>query len=957
MNKDVIKTIIKEGQNKLNTTSRYFLTLLACTATLWATAQTHIRPQHDYSHRASLYDVEILTPFEDESHGFVAGENVTEANVAANCPFQSTPCEGRHFLYVKTAEAVGDAWRIVSRTFSQKLDLSQRPFVQLRIQVQASSVRDIFVRLSLFCGSRRYDCIAPLVPNHWRTPIFDCSECPFVSQIERMEVGVSTPSPKNNKFDFILDQMETGRPIDFDFTRPISTACFQTNSGRITWADDQLIYRYKKPGALTVSLGSSLHNLYTPPVETRNTIRVVADNRSKADSLRVSFTTTTDNRFEHHSKTFALDKKKGKRNYLFNISDLADLSGYYTGLRFEPIGGRGGELRIDRITFEREEPIVELAGRITSCRANEQRIHIKGTIRKEYIGQFDELAVYDLPIDYTRLEDGRKIYSTTHFGETFEINDLSIHPDNRPQMTRLSSRFVLVLSGKGRTMWVDKGRYIDNWEDFTQNPYAFDVKGKTYNVLDYGAKGDGFTNDTHAIQRAITAATKAGGGTILLPGSNDEYGRRYVATSIELTDNMELRLDSGAVIWQSGDVRDYNYMPVYGHEMEIPGVMWAHAHFINMPLIYIHGRKRVKVTGPGTIRMHDPFTQSPEIKDHNKNCQDRIHITPLAISNSNGIELKDFEVVRTNIYNTVFECDSNMYIGNVRLHDAACLSADGFSLPDGTRNVIIDRCVHVGNDDGVTLTATYKNPQALCSPWRSYTDGHPHGPHNIRVVHSYINSAYGGGGKAIAFIPWGSTDPEQQNQITDSIFVTDCVLVGGYSVGTWPDNPFDGKPFTNAETDDFSAIQDVWILNNDYRNGCSLQCVTPTNFITDCGIASSGTILNGDFKDGRCYWSRRGNVRITTNGATVEEGQSLFQGLTLKAGRHSVTFRVKGTGKVVVREAMSGKLICANAFDASRTTEITTHFDIPSNSTYEVGIEGGRVDIYSAASHFQKRVD
>ena len=43
------------------------------------------------------------------------------------------------------------------------------------------------------------------------------------------------------------------------------------------------------------------------------------------------------------------------------------------------------------------------------------------------------------------------------------------------------------------------------------------AKSIFYNVVDFGAKGDGKTNNTKAINSAVEAAAKNGGGTVYFP--------------------------------------------------------------------------------------------------------------------------------------------------------------------------------------------------------------------------------------------------------------------------------------------------------------------------------------------------------------------------------------------------------------------------------------------------------
>ena len=63
-----------------------------------------------------------------------------------------------------------------------------------------------------------------------------------------------------------------------------------------------------------------------------------------------------------------------------------------------------------------------------------------------------------------------------------------------------------------------------------------------YDVTDYGATGDGATDDTDAVQGAIDDCAATGGGTVHLPAGE------YVIKPIFLRDDITLHLDGGATL-------------------------------------------------------------------------------------------------------------------------------------------------------------------------------------------------------------------------------------------------------------------------------------------------------------------------------------------------------------------------------------------------------------------------
>lgn len=105
-------------------------------------------------------------------------------------------------------------------------------------------------------------------------------------------------------------------------------------------------------------------------------------------------------------------------------------------------------------------------------------------------------------------------------------------------------------------------------------------------VTAYGATGNGTTLNTAAIQNAIDACYKTGGGKVVVPSGV------FLTGTIALNDNITLHLNKGAVLLGSTDVNDYKNLDPFVEGLGI-SVGWA--------LVVAVDKKNIGIEGEGII--------------------------------------------------------------------------------------------------------------------------------------------------------------------------------------------------------------------------------------------------------------------------------------------------------------------------------------------------------------------
>jgi hypothetical protein len=116
-----------------------------------------------------------------------------------------------------------------------------------------------------------------------------------------------------------------------------------------------------------------------------------------------------------------------------------------------------------------------------------------------------------------------------------------------------------------------------------------DLGARVYNIRDFGAKGDKANLDTAAVQGAIDACTRDGGGTVLVPAGTFTIG------TVELKSNVTLHIAAAGTLLGSADGKQYhavNAIPLRGDTTLNDG---------NWALLFAVNAKNFSIEGPGTI--------------------------------------------------------------------------------------------------------------------------------------------------------------------------------------------------------------------------------------------------------------------------------------------------------------------------------------------------------------------
>lgn len=212
---------------------------------------------------------------------------------------------------------------------------------------------------------------------------------------------------------------------------------------------------------------------------------------------------------------------------------------------------------------------------------------------------------------------------------------------------------------------------------------------KIFNVLEYGARGDGKTDDAIAIQKAIASCSKEGGGRVVFPA-----GHCFLSGPIDLQSNIDFHLEAGAVLLASTDEKKYTKSAFRNNPGE--GTIWIGGE--NLENVMLSGQG--EINGNGIAFMGEELEDSYVLKPFNI-LDPRPHV--ITIIGGKNIRIRDLKIGNSAYWTIhLIGCDDVVISGITLLNSLKVRNSDGIDL-DHSRNVRISDCYIESGDDCICL--------------------------------------------------------------------------------------------------------------------------------------------------------------------------------------------------------------------------------------------------------------
>jgi len=396
-----------------------------------------------------------------------------------------------------------------------------------------------------------------------------------------------------------------------------------------------------------------------------------------------------------------------------------------------------------------------------------------------------------------------------------------------------------------------------------------------YNVRNFGAKGDGKTVDTSAINKAIEEVAAAGGGTLVVPAGT------YLCFTIRLKSEVDLYLSRGCTLQAAdspkrGEGTGYNggtYDPAEPNDPWTAYQDYGHNHWRNS-LFYAENQHDFGVFGPGLIfgkglshglgdvrGGYEPFVAE----------QPGVANKTFALKNCRNVILRDFSVLKGGHFAVLATGVDNLMLDNLLIDT----DRDGFDI-DCCRNVRVSNC---------TVNAPWDD--AIC-PKSSYALGYPRPTENVTIANNFVTGWYELG--SVIAGAWKKF-PEDAPVPRQGRIKCGTESNGGFRNITITGNVIEGCKGIALESSDGAFLEDIAITGNTMRDivdaplflrlnrrnrnpketvrAGTLRRVLISNLVSYNSASSTASIFSGipsnlieDVKLSNCYFGHGGLPKV-----------------------------------------------------------------------------------------------